>query len=59
LLDLGTRDYAEVWTLQRELVAARQRDEVPDTLVLVEHPHVITLGRGAHREIIPQTSSAE
>lgn len=50
LLDLGTRDFAEVWQLQRDLVAARQRDEVPDTLVLVEHPHVITLGRGAHRE---------
>jgi lipoyl(octanoyl) transferase len=27
-----------------------QRDEVPDTLILVEHPHVITLGRGSHRE---------
>jgi lipoate-protein ligase B len=49
-MDLGTREFAEVWALQRELVAARQRDEVPDTLVLVEHPHVITLGRGAHRE---------
>jgi len=36
--------------MQRELVAARQRDEVPDTLILVEHPHVITLGRGSHRE---------
>ena len=36
--------------MQRELVAARQRDEVPDTLLLVEHPHVITLGRGTHRE---------
>jgi lipoate-protein ligase B len=50
LLDLGTRDYAEVWQLQRDLVTARQRDEIEDTLVLVEHPHVITLGRGAHRE---------
>jgi lipoate-protein ligase B len=50
LLDLGTRDFAEVWQLQRDLVAARQRDEVPDTLILVEHPHVITLGRGSHRE---------
>jgi lipoyl(octanoyl) transferase len=36
--------------MQRELVAARQRDEVPDTLLFVEHPHVITLGRGTHRE---------
>jgi lipoate-protein ligase B len=49
-MDLGTRDFAEVWALQRELVAARQRDEVPDTLILVEHPHVITLGRGSHKE---------
>jgi lipoyl(octanoyl) transferase len=50
LLDLGRREYGEVWELQRELVAARQRDEIPDTLVLVEHPDVITLGRGTHRE---------
>jgi lipoyl(octanoyl) transferase len=50
IVDLGTRDYAEAWRVQRELVAARQRDEVPDTLVLAEHPHVLTLGRGAHRE---------
>lgn len=50
LIDLGTRDYGEVWALQREMVAARQRDEVPDTLLFVEHPHVITLGRGTHRE---------
>ena len=50
LLDLGTREYGEVWALQKELLAARQRDEIPDTLVFVEHPHVITLGRGTHRE---------
>ncbi len=50
LVDLGLRPYAEVWALQKELVAARQRDEIPDTLVLVEHPHVLTLGRGTHRE---------
>jgi lipoate-protein ligase B len=50
IIDLGTRDYAEAWRVQQELLAARQRDEVPDTLVLVEHPHVLTLGRGAHRE---------
>jgi lipoate-protein ligase B len=50
VLDLGTRDFAEVWQLQRDVLAARQRDEVADTLILVEHPHVITLGRGSHRE---------
>jgi lipoate-protein ligase B len=50
LLDLGQREYAEVWALQRELVTARQKGEIPDTLILVEHPHVLTLGRGSHRE---------
>jgi lipoate-protein ligase B len=50
LLDLGTREFAEVWKLQLELVGARQRDEIPDTLILVEHPHVITAGRSAKRE---------
>ena len=38
--------------MQRQLVTARQRDEIPDTLILVEHPDVVTLGRGAHRENI-------
>jgi lipoate-protein ligase B len=55
VVDLGHREYGEVWKLQRELVAARQRDEVPDTLLLVEHPHVITLGRGSHRENLVAT----
>jgi lipoyl(octanoyl) transferase len=50
LVDLGTREFGEVWARQRELVAARQRDEIPDTLLLVEHPHVITAGRRAHAE---------
>jgi lipoyl(octanoyl) transferase len=45
LLDLGHADYAATWQRQLELVAARQRGEIPDTLVFVEHPHVITLGR--------------
>ena len=50
VVDLGTRAFAEVWQLQLETVAARQDDRVPDTLLLVEHPHVITLGRAARRE---------
>jgi lipoyl(octanoyl) transferase len=45
LLDLGTLDYAAAYARQIELLEARQRGEVPDTLILVEHPHVITLGR--------------
>ena len=50
VIDLGTREFAEVWRLQLELVAARQRDEIADTLLVVEHPHVITMGRGTRRE---------
>jgi lipoyl(octanoyl) transferase len=50
VIDLGTREFGAVWRLQLELVAARQKGEIPDTLVLVEHPHVITMGRGARKE---------
>jgi lipoyl(octanoyl) transferase len=45
LLDLGRRPYQEVWELQRSLVASRARGEVKDTLILVEHDHVVTFGR--------------
>ncbi len=47
---LGRTDYGAAHDLQRRLVAARQRGEVPDTLLLLEHPPVVTLGRGAHVE---------
>jgi lipoate-protein ligase B len=50
VIDLGVREFSEVWQMQRDLVAARQREEIPDTLLLVEHPHVLTLGRGTHKE---------
>lgn len=45
ILDLGTAPYREVWSKQLALVEARQLDRAPDTLLLVEHPHVFTLGR--------------
>ena len=47
---LGRVDYAEGLRLQRELVAQRKADAIPDTLLLLEHPHVYTLGRNAKRE---------
>jgi lipoate-protein ligase B len=50
LVDLGTREYADVWALQLEMVKQRQRGEIPDTLLFVEHPHVITAGRSAKRD---------
>lgn len=44
---LGRVAYGEALALQERLVAARIKGEVGDTLLLVEHPPVITLGRGA------------
>ncbi len=50
LLDLGLRDYGEVWSLQRKLVELRARKAIPDTLILVEHPHVFTVGKAVTGE---------
>ncbi len=47
---LGLVDYAEGLRLQKERVARRKAGEIPDTLLLLEHPHVYTLGRNARRE---------
>ena len=45
LLDFGRMEYGKALGLQKELAARRSRGEIPDSLVLVEHEHVITLGR--------------
>lgn len=45
LLNLGLVPYPDALELQHRLVAARKRDEIPDTLILLEHPPVFTLGR--------------
>ncbi|RLE07645.1 octanoyltransferase [Candidatus Aerophobetes bacterium] len=50
VLDLGLRNYKEVWDLQRKLVYKRISDDIPDSLILVEHFPVITLGRQAKKE---------
>jgi lipoate-protein ligase B len=44
----GLVPYREAWNLQRDLVARRAAGEIPDTLLLLAHPPVITLGRGGH-----------
>jgi lipoate-protein ligase B len=47
LLKPGRVEYAAAWELQRRLVEARRAGEIGDVLVLLEHPHVYTLGRRA------------
>ena len=51
LLDLGLREYSEVWDLQRKLIIQRANHQIPDTLILVEHPHVFTVGKAVAGEI--------
>lgn len=45
VVELGTCGYREAWSRQLELVEERKAERGLDTLLLVEHPHVITLGR--------------
>ena len=45
LLNLGTVPYQEAWDLQRSLAGAVSQGAIPDTVILVEHPPVVTLGR--------------
>jgi lipoyl(octanoyl) transferase len=45
LLNLGRVPYSEAWDLQRSLAAAVSQGAIPDTVLFLEHPPVITLGR--------------
>ncbi|MGA2628050.1 MAG: lipoyl(octanoyl) transferase LipB [Candidatus Bathyarchaeia archaeon] len=54
ILNLGQREYTEVLELQRKLVDLRAKKLIPDTLILVQHPHVFTVGKGVSGEIPPQ-----
>lgn len=45
LHNLGPTPYLEAWELQRSIAGAVSRGELPDTVILLEHPPVITLGR--------------
>jgi lipoyl(octanoyl) transferase len=45
VLDLGLVPYQEAWDLQRSLAGAVSQGAIPDTVVFLEHPPVLTLGR--------------
>ena len=47
LVRCGRLAYGDAWALQKSLLAARQAGAIPDAVVFVEHPPVITLGRAA------------
>src|SRR5947199_6232683 len=50
LRELGRVDYGRALELQRTLAEDRKQGLVPDHLLLLEHPHVITLGRNGRME---------
>ena len=52
IVDLGLLDYGKAWDLQHRLWEKRVAGELPDLLLLLEHPHVITLGRRGNRSFL-------
>ncbi|QZY53600.1 lipoyl(octanoyl) transferase LipB [Crassaminicella profunda] len=52
VLFLGRCEYKKALKIQYDLLKKRQDQEIEDTLILVEHPSVITLGRRAEKEHI-------
>src|ERR1051326_6490225 len=56
LRDLGRISYAEALAIQKQLAEERKRGGIPDQLLIVEHPHVITLGRNGRLENLLATN---
>jgi lipoate-protein ligase B len=50
LLDLGLVPYREAWDVQRSLAGAVSQGAIPDTVIFLEHPPVVTLGRRTDAE---------
>jgi lipoate-protein ligase B len=50
LLQFGRIPYAEGLAVQKRVIEARKQNLIGDTLLLLEHPPVLTLGRNSHRE---------
>ena len=48
--ELGVMDYSEALELQAHLISQRREATIPDTILLLEHPHVITLGSSSNYE---------
>ncbi len=64
-IDLGLRDYKEVWEMQEQLFAesvkikienrkrdSNQQEQIPNYLIFCEHPHVYTIGKSGDQKNI-------
>ena len=54
-LQLGREPYEPIWEMQKELVLKRQQGLVPDTVIMVEHDPVYTLGKNADENHLLQS----
>ena len=61
LMNLGRVPYREAWELQRSLAAAISQGAMPETVLLLEHPPVVTLGRrtGEDELHVPEETPVE
>jgi lipoyl(octanoyl) transferase len=59
LMELGEVPYLDAWELQRSLAAAVSQGAIPETVLLLEHPPVITLGRRTDSEELHLPAAAE
>lgn len=50
LVDLGFEDYESTLELQKNFLQLRIDEKIPNVLILVQHNHVITLGKSAYTE---------
>ncbi len=48
VIDIGTQNYKPVWDLQKDLFNRRLKNIISDTLILVEHNHVYTIGKDSN-----------
>lgn len=49
MVDLGLMPYEDAWELQKRIVAQKTTSDFPDVILIVEHPPVVTLGRGGRQ----------
>src|SRR5213595_2466621 len=59
LLDLELVPYREAWALQRSLAGAVSQGAIPDVAIFLEHPPVVTLGRGTDSNELHVPEEAE
>mgnify|MGYP001598391254 CR=1 FL=1 len=57
VIDWGLTDYQEAWDKQKELVSLVQKKQEQSTLVLCEHPTVITIGKNGNEENLTRDES--